>query len=207
MKILQNNKVCKEVTEKSTARSAKTNSSMGFTVVESLVATAILSLSILASFAAVRNGIQSSTIAKDQITAFYLAQEGVEYIKNIRDENALFSLNEISNNRPPRSWLYGLSDAGADPCYFGRTCRIDSFVGRAGIQPCSGGFSTCPDLRQDTATKLFGYNGAWPATSFKREIQLVQVSSTEISIIMSMTWRTMGKTKSFQVTQSLFDRQ
>ena len=45
----------------------------GFTLVETLVAISVLSLSIAGAFTAVQGGIQSSTVAKDQITAFYLA--------------------------------------------------------------------------------------------------------------------------------------
>lgn len=186
--------------------------SKGFTVVESLVAISILSLSILSTFASVKNGIQSSTQVKDQIISFYLAQEGIEYIKNIRDENALFSINEVANSRPPRSWLYGISSVGGDPCYFGKTCVIDSYRGRAGIASCTGGFGSCPNLSQDTGavsgTKgLYGYTAGWSATTFKREIQLVQNSPTEITVVLSMSWRTMGKNMSFQIKQLLFDRQ
>src|SRR3989338_6292235 len=100
---------------------------LGFTLVETLVAISILSISITATFTAVQNGIQNSTIAKDQTTAFYLAQEAMEFIKNKRDENAL---NSISGG--PNQWLTGMSNAGGDPCYFGgggtsqKTCRIDS---------------------------------------------------------------------------------
>ncbi len=174
----------------------------GFTLVESLVAISILSLSILAAFTAVQGGLQDSTIVKDRITAFYLAQEAMEYIKNIRDENALHSVGGVSTN-----WLHGLAEVGSDPCYFGKTCKIDSPL--KSVTVCSGGFGSCPLLNQDGSTGLFGYTsgGNWSSTLFRREIQFSQISANEVLVTIKMTWTTRGQAKSFQVTEELFNRQ
>lgn len=189
----------------------------GFTLVESLVAIAILSISILGTYTAVQNSLQFSTIAKDQITAFYLAQEGMEFIKNVRDENALWSINSVANSGLPRSWIYGLSSATTDPCWYGgsgtgqKTCTIDSNVGfdNAGVVSCGGGFGSCANIKQDTTTGLFGYSsgGTWVATNFKREIQFTQNSANEVVVTISIIWTTRGTTKSFQITQLLFNRE
>ncbi len=56
----------------------------GFTLVETLVAISILSLSILAGFTAVQNSLKSSVTAKNQMIAFYLTQDAMEFIKNKR---------------------------------------------------------------------------------------------------------------------------
>ena len=61
----------------------------GFTIVESLVAISILVLAITGATSAIQTGISSYIFSKDQIIAFYLAQEGFEQIRNIRDENGL----------------------------------------------------------------------------------------------------------------------
>ncbi len=174
--------------------------SKGFTLVETLVAIGILSLSITATFTAVQNGIQSSTTAKDQTIAFYLAQEGMEFIKNIRDENALNSLDGS-----PTHWLYGMSSAPSDPCYFGEFCVIDS--PQKTITQCSGGLGTCPVLRQEASSGLFGYNSGWPATTFKREIQFQQISANEVTVLMNISWTYRGQSKSFQVSELFFNRQ
>ncbi|HEY4509194.1 MAG TPA: type II secretion system protein [Candidatus Paceibacterota bacterium] len=177
-------------------------SNTGFTLVESLVAISILSLSIAATFTAVQNSIQNSTYAKDEITAFYLTQEAMEFIKNIRDENALHSISGQSTN-----WLASLSNVSSDPCYFGKTCVIDSPLKT--VTACSGGFGSCPNLKEDSGTGLFGYTsgGTWLTTNFKREIQFQQVASDEISVIIKISWTSRGIPKSFQVTETLFNRQ
>ena len=190
----------------------------GFTLVETLVAIGILSISILATFTVVQNSLQNSVIAKDRITAFYLAQEGVEFIKNIRDQNALNFLNGASTN-----WLTGLvvtSSGASGPCDFGKTCIIDSPLKKIGTQPgnlsCTGGFGSCPVLRQDptagSGTGLWGYTGSYPSTVFKREIQFANVSVpsvpvVEVLVTIRISWTRRGVTNSFQITESLFNRQ
>lgn len=182
----------------------------GFSLVETLVAVSILSLVIAGTLTAVQKSIQSSLYSKNQIFAFYLAQEGMEFIKNIRDENALRSVAGGTN-----TWLTGLSAQTGDPCWFGgggvsqKTCTIDSNVGIAngGVVACSGGFGTCPYLRQDSATGLLGYTAGWTLTNFKREIQFQSISSNEISVVISISWISGATNRSFQIRESLFNRQ
>ena len=182
---------------------------LGFTLVETLVAISILSISITATLTAVQNGIQNSTIAKDQTTAFYLAQEAMEFIKNKRDENALNSINGGANQ-----WLTGMSNAGGDPCYFGKVCMIDSPAKT--ITYCGMAFDTCSNLNQDTVPSsstygLFGYSSGWTPTIFKREVQFKEVSPTnpgkEVEVTIRMSWTSRWGSKSFQVTETLFNRQ
>ena len=73
-----------------------TRNNKGFTIIESLVAIAILATVIIGASAAVSSGLSSYIFSKDQIIAFYLAQEGFEELRNIRDENALMGANWLS---------------------------------------------------------------------------------------------------------------
>ena len=96
-------------------------SSKGFTVLESMVAIFVLSLSISGAFSAVQQSLSQSIISKDEVKAFYLAQEAIEIIRNKRDSN---QLDKITNGSP-NSWLFGISDNPTDPCYFGKICIIE----------------------------------------------------------------------------------
>lgn len=179
--------------------------SHGFTLVETLVAISILTLSILAGFTAVNNGIKSSLTVKNQITAFYLTQEAMELIKNKRDDNALNFINEAAT-----TWLTGMSAVVGDACYFGKTCRIDT-IDRA-VTDCAldiGG--VCINLLQDTvvtsATKgMYGYNGSWTQTNFRRSIQFTSISTDEVRVTITISWTQGATVKTFQVSQSLFNR-
>ena len=177
---------------------------MGYTLVETLVAIAILSLSILATFTAVQSSLRNSSISKDRITAFYLAQEGMEFIKNTRDENALNSLSGVGIN-----WLTNLvvtPVGGSGPCDFGKTCRIDSPAKT--ITACAGAFGSCVVIRRDSNTGLWGYNGAYTATVFRREIQFSNIfADREVLATIRISWTNREQNYSFQVTESLFNRQ
>ncbi len=177
----------------------------GFTLVETLVAVSILSISILGTFTAVQNGLQNSTFAKDQITAFYLTQEVMEYMRNIRDENALHSISAVSSGGSSISWLHGLSEIGSDPCYFGNTCTLDS--PRKTLATCSGSWGSCPYLNEDSTSGLFGYTGGWPVSRFQREIQFQSINAHEIIINVSITWKSGSFVKTFKGGQSLMDWQ
>ncbi|MBI4155889.1 MAG: type II secretion system protein [Candidatus Zambryskibacteria bacterium] len=178
----------------------KTKFSRGFTLVETLVAISILTMSIAATFTAVQSGIQSSTIAKDQVTAFWLAQEGMEFIRNIRDENALRSVSGT-----PTNWLASLSASAGDPCFFGKTCTIDSPLKTTAA--CSGGFGSCPNIRQSPSTGLYGYTSGWTQLNFKREIQFQSISASEVKALINISWLNRGVTKSFQISELLFNHQ
>ena len=56
----------------------------GFTLVETLVAISIFTMSILALLVILTQGIANTNYAKHKITASYLAQEGIEYARNVR---------------------------------------------------------------------------------------------------------------------------
>jgi type II secretory pathway pseudopilin PulG len=62
----------------------------GFTLVETLVAILIFSISILSILSILASSIGDTTYAKDRIIAGYLAQEGIEYVRNIRDNYVLY---------------------------------------------------------------------------------------------------------------------
>lgn len=179
----------------------------GFTLVETLVAIGILSLSILGTFTAVSGGLRSSIYAKDQIIAFYLTQEAMEFIKNNRDSNNIRNLSGQSTN-----WLSGLvvtSGGASGPCDYGKVCTIDSYANT--ITNCGGGTGTCPVLNQNTTTGFYSYTtgSGWSATSFNREISFssVALNSNEVLVTIKTSWTTEGTTRSFQISESLYNKQ
>jgi len=67
----------------------------GFTLVETLVAISIFTVSILGLVAVISDGVVSTRYAKQKIAASYLAQEGIEYVRNIRDREILYGQGNI----------------------------------------------------------------------------------------------------------------
>jgi Tfp pilus assembly protein PilV len=63
---------------------------MGFTLVETLVSISIFSMAILGLLSILASGITNTTYAKQKMAADYLAQEGIECIRNTRDNYVLY---------------------------------------------------------------------------------------------------------------------
>lgn len=83
-----------------------------FTLVETLVAISILTIALTGPLAIIAQALRSSYFARDQITAYYLAQEAVEYIRNQRDFNGLQGVNAPAAG----DWLHGVAtDSDLDP--------------------------------------------------------------------------------------------
>jgi len=86
----------------------------GFTIVETLVAIAILLISLATPLSMAEKGLAGAEASRHEITAFYLAQEAIEYLRNIRDSNA------IAKRKNGPTWLQGLNK-----CLQGEGCGID----------------------------------------------------------------------------------
>ncbi len=98
-------------------RGYKSCPASGFTIIESLVAVMILVMSVTGPLALAARGLSFSTYAREEITAFYLASEGMETIRNIRDSNLL-------SPESGKDWLGrdmggngGLGRCKNNPCY------------------------------------------------------------------------------------------
>lgn len=162
----------------------------GFTIIESLVAIAILLVAISGAGSAIQTSLSSYIFSKDQIIAFYLAQEGFEQVRNIRDENALNG----------REWLTGLEAECASACMVAPV--INSVA-----TPCSGGAGNCPVLRQDSQTGFYGYDISWPATIFRREITLERVNGNEVSVVVTVDWSKGAVNRQFKARENILNWQ
>jgi Tfp pilus assembly protein PilV len=177
------------------ARRLPSGKKRGFTIVETLVAFIIIALVTMGVTRGIQSVLSSYIFSKDQITAFYLAQEGIEEVRNIRDENALNS----------RHWLYGLAQTSSDACYFGNSCMV-SLLEFSRVARCTtlGG---CPTLRQDPDNGFYGYNGAWTATPFTRDITLTSISANEVQVTVTVSWTKGGAARQFRAQENLLNWQ
>jgi len=173
----------------------------GFTLVEAMVAISILSLSITGPLVIAQKGIASSVYSRDQITASYLAQEAVEYIRNGRDTNVIAG----------DDWLSGFETCMSTTNPAG--CRIDAryldFKDATGLAVTSC-LSTCPRMYRNTPSGLYGYltSSGWVQTPFTRTVLITPVGSDDREAIVSVkvSWSTtlFSPVKEFSVRSSLF---
>lgn len=141
----------------------------GFTLLEVLVAMLLLSIVITAGMTAISSGLRTTFAARDQVTAFYLAQEAVEIVKNNRDTNSL-------NPDLDSDWMEGFREC------VGTTCAVDAVSGE--IDPCSG--NACVLKRDDNGEGVYGTFG--DETEFSRTVSVEQIESDEIVVEVQVVW-------------------
>ena len=162
----------------------------GFTILETLVAIAILMLAVTGPLYFASNSLMSAVYARDQITAFYLAQEGFEQIRAVRDNNIL-------NND---SWLTGIWSADdTSPCTV--ACEIDAFNDSKNLIPTKCPASGCEPLILGTEGKYSYKQGTGTTTSFVRTIQVTATTPDEAKVTVKMDWVTSGTSKTFTASE------
>lgn len=150
----------------------------GFTLVESIVAIFILLIAIVMPMAVVARALFTANYAQDQITAVYLAQEGVELIRNVRDNNVLSG--------------GALWDQGSlSGCYTESGCYVDSVHNVNIVNVCAG---VCPYVQEDNSggTSWYGNDTNWSNTKYIRTVRLSKMSDYEIKVNSTVVWATRG---------------
>ncbi|MCX6703128.1 MAG: prepilin-type N-terminal cleavage/methylation domain-containing protein [Candidatus Zambryskibacteria bacterium] len=163
----------------------------GFTLVEVLVAISILSISILATFTAVQNSLKSTNFAEDQVIAYYLADEALEFIRNFRDSNAIRHVSALGSGGT-YGWLSGFAGAGGDPCFPGKFCHIDVPGNR--VYECSSDAASCPVLLYNASAGVYEYVTG-TATQFKRSVSITMTNATEAVVRVQVSWTAQGISK------------
>ena len=97
----------------------------GFTMIETLIAVAILMISIAGPLTIAQKGLTAATYARDQVTASFLAQDVMEYVKNVRDYNV-----KRANPNSLTDWLIKMDD-----CTFASPCAVDTVTDTFRINP------------------------------------------------------------------------
>lgn len=115
----------------------------GFTLIEALVAISLLMIAISSPIMLAQKGLSSSILSRDQMIASFLVQDGIESVKNLRDEIALNQeLYQVS-------WT-GLNNGNSKCQETNRVC-VKSFYGDNLFGSCSedvegGAFCTTGEI-------------------------------------------------------------
>jgi len=166
----------------------------GFTLIETLAAIAVILIVTVGALTLAQRSLSAATFAKDQTTAFYLAQDATESIKNIRDTN-------IRDNNPG-GWLNGLSGT----CTGGNKCTIDTSktdtISNI-VKTCTG---SCAPLRYNPTTNQYGHTSSWQESKFTREVAInVLNPAREIAVSVTIRWKSGVLGREFTIRQNLYD--
>ncbi len=133
----------------------------GFTIIETLVAISILVIAVTGPLSLASRGLAYSQYAKDEVTAFYLANEALDVIRNIRDTN-------IRSGKP---WLEIPSQTGSpitilDKCT-GNGCYFDVWKNPPDLK--NSFWDPGSDTKLKNCTKdglaIYGHTFSWSGIS------------------------------------------
>lgn len=170
----------------------------GFTLVETLVAITVVVTAMVGPLYAVQQSLNASRTAREQLIASSLAQEGVEYVRAIRDSNYLYFLRTGG----ARSWLAGLDGTGGSVNCITATCVIDP---TQDMQNAVTRTST-PSPLYLSSTNLYTQVAVVPTpTKYTRTVLLTPVSGsvTEMTVTVVVSWTTKNQTRNVTITERL----
>ncbi|MEI6281068.1 MAG: prepilin-type N-terminal cleavage/methylation domain-containing protein [bacterium] len=182
----------------------------GFTLIETLVAVSIFSLSILALLVVLTQGIANNNYAKKKIIAGYLAQEGIEYIRNMRDTFVLYP----DNADTPTGWVDFKAYLVAASCDIGAGCYYNADtlfsiappkpIAKTPFYPC---VVSCPNIMYKDDSGEYGYSiGSLSADSgYSRKIEVRIIGENEVEIFSTVSWAQGSGTYSMTFSEDLFN--
>lgn len=167
----------------------KTNK--GFTLIETLVSISIFTVSISALFTVLSVGISHTNYAKQKIIASYLAQEGIEYMRNMRDTYVLYSATT------PNNW--NNFKAKLAPCNAPNGCSFNT-VFPHDVRVCNN----------PNDCKLYINNGGYDAnfssveSGFIRKIWMTS-DVNEVKIYSNVSWTQGSGAYNISFSENLFN--
>lgn len=163
----------------------------GFTLMETLVAVLLLVIAIAGPLTVASRAFNSALVAKDQITAYYLAQDALEYVRFRRDSSCLTSLvaDATQTCQAAGTWL----NAFGSNC--NTSCKVDTILNT--ITACVSSNTTCV-INYDSTGKRYLHTGG-TATKFKRYVQIASGASApttkEALVTVTVSWPTTAATQ------------
>jgi len=152
----------------------------GFTLVETMVAITILTLAISGAFFTANSAMVASNIAHDQLIASYLAQEGIEYVRMMRDNEYLAAYVDSAHDTT-NAWSNFLNPLTA-AC--STSCQFDPADNS--LRSCSG--DGCSVLWLASANIYTQKQTTGAATPFTRTIRATSVTDIDEKIVSMVTW-------------------
>ena len=188
----------------------------GFTLLETLIAVTILVTALVGPMTIASNGLNSAFFARDQVTAFYLAQEGIEFVRYVRDTNTL--RNQPLADGDKKDWLFGLGVCTQDLTNVNdpeKKCELDVRNSAPTNEPdnnrlniaviaCSE-LAGCDPLKYDdpnTGSGMFQY-ATGNNSRFTREVSITKLSGNPNQALVESTihWSTGRISKDFTLKE------
>ena len=163
----------------------------GFTLIEVLAAMFIMLIGVLGVFSLISRTVTFNSSVNSQLVASYLAQEGLELVRNIRDTNFLKIHKGAGGN-----WTDDI--IACDPPY-DPPCVVDREADY---------IETALGVSQGRFLKISGGLYSYTAgddTIFKRNISIVQSSADALSVSVDVSWLDKENTRTVRGATELYN--
>ena len=173
----------------------------GFTLIETLVAVMIFTSSVLALIAILSTSLSTIVHTKQKLVGTYLAQEGIEYIRNMRDSYVIYEKDDTG-------WASFKDKISL--CITPNYCGIDNLE-----PPRKEKFTFACDSPSFSLCKLYIEKGNYNSdkngipkgtdSGFTRKIEIENITNDEIKIISTVLWKSGSSDKSISFSENLFN--
>jgi type II secretory pathway pseudopilin PulG len=159
----------------------------GFTLLEAIVSIFIVTVGVGGVFTLVNQTVNSNRVASSRLTALYLAQEGIEIVRHIRDSNFLEVRWGMGG-----TWDQDLSAGVHYIDYTEEEKNTSNLVIWLGNRYQHFSQSTCPS------------NPNCQDTSFNRSIEISYPQNYIMAVKSIVTWQERGTTHQATVEENLY---
>lgn len=169
----------------STSISAK----KGFTMIELMITIAVLSFGIIGAYSAFSSIVGIIGSISYRFTAAYLAQEALDVVRNLRDNNFIAKT----------TWSSGLTACNAG-------CQLDYKTGTA-VQTSANQLKPYDDANflKLNSDGLYSYDAGLD-TKFKRKVTITQPSGTDtLKVSSQVFWNYNGQPFNFEAVEYLYN--
>jgi len=155
-----------------------------FTILEVMIAMLIVSLGLTAAIGLVISAFASSSFNTSKLIAAYLAQEGMEIVRNIRDSNWLTG-NDWRDNLTDGDWEADYQATSLNSC------------------PSLCNYNDLHFLKIDS-NGFYNYNSG-SVTNFKRKITIGDGDDNSFLVIVEVFWEERGKKYNLKAQEILYN--
>ena len=164
--------------------------SRGFTLLEVLVAIFILTIGIVGVFGFSQQTLSLGSTLRHQLVASYLAQEGVEIVRNIRDTNYVSSAGGTIVD-----W-----DDGLAGCVLG--CEAD--YNDPALVSAGSPLNFLGVISDGNGTR-YQYGGGGTPTIFQRKITVDPTVANRLDVNVEVLWQEKGTSRNFTIGTELYN--
>lgn len=183
------------------------NQQAGFTLVEALTAIFILTFVVVGLMTVVSDSLFATKYAKDEITANYLLQEAIDYVRNDRDTSVFLSTLGIE-----QSWTNFYQryvNAGCNNETYG--CALDVNTDEGNLVACPSAGCSSLYLKEVLSVDdkyFYSTNNGLPTdgkikTNFKRTLKVTSKNEGQIDVEVLVSWKNGNSSRSRNLKTTL----